>query len=453
MSTTVTVYCAGTEYDSRSGDIVAWLNANTSGLRGKELFFFPGPGSGEYADSLTTRKAADVSRTLEKGVPRTLPSLRLVADSAAVAFDAANWVEKKYDAATGDSLHERIQLALALLRAARVAGCTINLVGWSRGAVTCLGIAYALANDAALCACRVNLFLFDPVPGPEKLGLNGKNWSTELRSLKSNINDLSVVLMENDDRDWMMPPLTQPFTECSNDACGDVPRSRISLYPMPGVHSSGVESGGHYEESSSIGAHLVSAFLRDHGSRVPDTKVQSDISLIEMYARLKRKAMYGYIGQERTLKLRPVSLSITPFAPVVSLAVVSAPPARLAKIPNALRHDRFYVNEHHRGLFKKVFARIAWVLDPSLGGSGWNNGAAVDANLLKAAAPSMAQLIGDGVAAMLEQAACLRDDADLRRLLDALGYQGPVAATLAPSSTASFSSPAFSSRTAGQRRR
>lgn len=420
MASVTTIYCAGTGYDSKSGDIISWLNSHTSGTRGAELFFFPGPGSGEYADSLLTKQAADTARSVSRAVPRYLPAAKFVLDSAAATYDSANWVEKQFDAGTGDSLHARIKLAVARLRSGGAKGGVINLAGWSRGAVTCLGIAYALADDADLRTCKVNLFLFDPVPGPEgRLGLNSKNWAKELGTLRSNISDLSVVLMENEERDWMMAPLTQPFTDCGVAMCGEVPRSKISLYPMPGVHSSSVESGGNYAESADIGAHLVSEFLIEHGSPIQRNKLLNNLMLVETYARLKHKRSYGIIGGTSD---------------------------RQKKIPNEYRPTLFYVNEHHREVFGRLFPKIAWILDARMMSRAWGPAASAEARMLQSHARTMAQVVGDGVSALVG-AQCMvkpRDANDLSKLLAALGYGGRVAASFAPAvrSSAAVSYPA-----------
>ncbi len=423
MASVVTVYCAGTAYDSKSDDIVAWLNSRTAGTRSRDLFFFPGPGSGEFAASLTTAAVADTAAAVARSAVGKLPQVRIEADTVQAAARGINAAQQLLDKMTGTSLHERIALAVRQLREAKAAGSQINLVGWSRGAVTCLGIAYALAEDSELRSCKVNLFLFDPVPGPERE--NSANWSRELTSLRSNINALAVVLMENDDRDWMLPPLTAPFTSCARDRCGEVDAKRITLYPLPGAHASAVETTGLYVESAAIGAHLVSRFLQRHGTSVPADKLLTDAALLDAYARLKRKAFYGFTGRESSTEWR--------LSPTLGVTRVSVPVARLAKIPNEFRATRFFVNEHHKRLMAKHYPALAWILDPAMPPLGWSVAAEHAITRLKAVAPNMAQLIGDGVAAILAVPnICLRDADDLKRLHKAMGYHGEVPATLIP---------------------
>ncbi len=433
MAEVFTVYCAGTEYDSKSDDIIAWLNTNTSAARGSRLFFFEGPGSGEYASSLLSRQVADGARGLAMRNPNFPQKLAL--DSAASLMEAENWVEKEFDSLSGASLFDRIARVVRALREGRAEGGTINLAGWSRGAVTCLGVANALSTDSTLKSCAVNLFLFDPVPGPRDL--NARNWSEQLSSLSANISRLAVVLMENDARDWMMPPLTAPFTACSQHSCGGVKRENISLYPLPGVHSSGVEGGGVYDESASIGAHLVSEFLLANGSPISRSKVLPPTALIDAYARLKQKGRHGLIGQEHNLKFAPLTVNGAIGQSIIALPIplmppklVIAPVARQTAVPNALRSSLFFVNEHHRKIFRTAFPRLSWVIEPGLNVTAWGPTVNIELAALKSHAPNMAQVIGDGVASVLSQAGvCIADEEDFRKLLEALGYAGQVAAT------------------------
>ena len=227
-----TIYCAGTAYDDASGDVIAWLNANTEGTRGVDLFFYRGPGSDAMA----------------RGV-----------DS--IILGGATLMQYA-DQATGYSIADTVARALADLKALSTLPSQINMAGWSRGAITCLAIAHAMSADPKLSAIGLNLYLFDPVPGR----FNRWNWKAEFTTATPNVTDLEVLLMENVSS-WITKfAVVDPFlnaTQSATNACG-----QVSLIPMPGVHSSAVEAGGHYVEASKIGAHLVSQFLIDHGSVV-----------------------------------------------------------------------------------------------------------------------------------------------------------------------------------------
>ena len=62
----------------------------------------------------------------------------------------------------------------------------VNMAGWSRGAVTCHMLAHALAKHPFLKNIPVNIFAFDPVPGPG-------NFKLEQVSLPTNVRNLSLI--------------------------------------------------------------------------------------------------------------------------------------------------------------------------------------------------------------------------------------------------------------------
>ena len=67
-------------------------------------------------------------------------------------------------------------------------------MGHSRGAVTCIMLAHAMAATAVLRAIRVNIFAIDPVPGGYSDFSFGAGSPFEI---PSNVREYTSILMEN----------------------------------------------------------------------------------------------------------------------------------------------------------------------------------------------------------------------------------------------------------------
>jgi hypothetical protein len=221
----------------------------------------------------------------------------------------------------------------------------INLVGHSRGAVTCIMVAHALAADANFRAIPVNIFAIDPVPGGYSdfvsLSLPGNPYE-----LPANVRDYTSILMEN---------AGTPFFACLAE--GHNLRSlgagtRITQYPMPGKHGDAVKTDTNAYPLSRISAHLVASFLLDNRSpanlMIIDL-LRDDDELVEDYAivaldRLERGKSKGAAASW-----------------LVSRWLV--PPLwrndRSRLVRNDYRAHPFYVNAHHAGLFNGCCGLIA----------------------------------------------------------------------------------------------
>lgn len=131
----------------------------------------------------------------------------------------ASWFWRTYDYGdrhpTPQELQERI---IRMFRKPRLP-TQVNLVGWSRGGISCHMLANAMANDPELCHVPVNIFAIDPVPGV------GNVQQTRVM-LSANVREY-VGFYSRDERSKgfaCVVPSVQPDT-------------RISVFPMPGRHA------------------------------------------------------------------------------------------------------------------------------------------------------------------------------------------------------------------------
>ncbi len=95
----------------------------------------------------------------------------------------------------------------------------VNIVGWSRGAVSCHMLANAMLNDPELKHIPVNIFAVDPVPGP-------LNFQPERVKLGSNVREY-VGFFARDERSKGFACVI-PTTNA---------RSKVSIFPLPGRHA------------------------------------------------------------------------------------------------------------------------------------------------------------------------------------------------------------------------
>lgn len=130
-----------------------------------------------------------------------------------------SWFWRKYNygerTVTQQALQEQI---IKLFRKDGIIPTCVNLVGWSRGAVSCHMLANMMLNDPELKQVPVNIFAVDPVPGP-------MNFQPERVTLGVNVKEY-VGFFARDERSKgfsCVIPLTHSNT-------------RTHVYPMAGRH-------------------------------------------------------------------------------------------------------------------------------------------------------------------------------------------------------------------------
>ena len=224
------------------------------------------------------------------------------------------------------SLQERQQLAPPLT--------SVNLVGHSRGAVTCIMLAHAMAATAGLQAIRANIFAIDPVPGGYSDFSFGVGSPFEI---PSNVREYTSILMEN---------AGDPFFACLSEGRNlrKLGNTNITQYPLPGKHGDATKSDFAVYPTARISAHLLASFLTDNGSSAEIAIldwIREDRELVEDYATLALQRM-----TKKQAKKAATSWGISRWV---------FPPLwlndRSRLIKNDYRSHPFYVNAHHAGLF------------------------------------------------------------------------------------------------------
>jgi hypothetical protein len=131
-----------------------------------------------------------------------------------------SWFWRKYDYGTRHITQQQLQeQIIKQFRKDGLIPTQVNLIGWSRGGISCTMLANAMLNDSALKHIPVNIFAIDPVPG----ALNFQNNRTRLGE---NVKEY-VGIYARDERsagfDCVIP-------EFSND-------TKVHVYPMAGRHA------------------------------------------------------------------------------------------------------------------------------------------------------------------------------------------------------------------------
>ncbi|MFH2002400.1 MAG: hypothetical protein ABIK28_22195 [Planctomycetota bacterium] len=242
----------------------------------------------------------------------------------------------------------------------------INLVGWSRGAVTCIMLAHAIKAAGftkVIPTLKINIFTFDPVPGAQ----NDFGTNTDLDKfdktgrfgskvdLSSIVNQYSSILMEHItgklkgiiSKDWAFKCISPRFKP--EEGSG----GNATFYPLPGEHADCVMYKTN--PAGKIGLHLCHQFLKDNGTDLKTYEMMSNTQLLENYSELRMK----YATGAQHAKTEPTK-------------------HRKKLVVNTKRSDSYFVNLHHYETFRKT---LPMVLDDIESGKKFG------ANLLKVIYP------------------------------------------------------------------
>ncbi|MGE8050324.1 hypothetical protein ACQKPT_18775 [Pseudomonas monteilii] len=189
------------------------------------------------------------------------------------ACATASWFWRTYDYGdrhpTPQALQARI---ISMFRKPRLP-LQVNLVGWSRGGISCHMLANAMAQDPVLRDIPVNIFAIDPVPG---IG----NVQTERTTLAANVREY-VGFYSRDERSKGFACVI-PSVDSSTQIC---------IYPMPGRHATlvgnasadGASGGEALKEPGLVVRHFAEVCLARWGVELDKRLALSDRQLMEYH--------------------------------------------------------------------------------------------------------------------------------------------------------------------------
>ncbi len=144
--------------------------------------------------------------------------------------EGSNLVTRGIKAGTGGGVQENVDNTVELIRALNLANLkpeAINMLGWSRGAVTCIRIAWKLfqSQDANIRQIPVNIFAVDPVAGA------GHSTEVDATTVTPNVRNYFATLATGEQRRFFKP-IAGHRLHIANAA-----QTKAWIVPMPGHHS------------------------------------------------------------------------------------------------------------------------------------------------------------------------------------------------------------------------
>ncbi len=291
-----------------AGELVSTLAGNHPGREFAEWIVVDGPGSGNLqADELFAEtREYGLSGTLfghgwDENVRHALDIIKgkcewerkelTEADynrlkAAGIAIEEVkvegSWLWRTYNYGERSVTQQRLQeQIIATFRKDGVIPTRVNLVGWSRGGISCHMLANAMYNDSELKAVPVNIFAIDPVPGIA-------NFQQDKTELRDNVKEY-VAIYARDERSKgfsCVIPLTARNT-------------KVSVYPMAGRHATLVgnatSSGDAPSNAADLKAlvepgrivrHLAEACLKRWGVQLNKTLNLTEYELADLAKRI-----------------------------------------------------------------------------------------------------------------------------------------------------------------------
>ncbi|QDT60008.1 hypothetical protein SV7mr_25240 [Stieleria bergensis] len=336
-NTVVTIYCCGTgEHRDKLDNIVPYTWRATNGAR---VYMNDGAGNGRY-DIL---KSEHILKTVESG-----GNFWFQKDKAFKSKNTSLIKGNIGGVGTQDNIINSIQfLWMEYYAKNKPTFGTINLCGWSRGAVTCILLAHAIEEAgfrAMIPSLKVNIFAIDPVPG----GVNdfgSGNFDKTGRvgtpdELAMCVNEYQAVLAEN-----VGGAIGTAFRNCSPDFTGASRNSPMKTeFPLPGSHSNVAKiNSGNTVGRLSIS--LCHRFLRRHGTDLllpmemsEDQELEQFAEILLQHGKFKKK---GVFNRKKVFKKWSVATM------------------RAGIVRNAERAHRFFVNHYHAELLERRLPRVA----------------------------------------------------------------------------------------------
>jgi len=236
---------------------------------------------------------------------------------------------------------------VSMLHANNQLPSAINMLGWSRGAVTCIRIAYFLwqSQDPAIRAIPINIFAVDPVAGARH------NDEVDATTLTPNVQNYVATLAMDERRRFFKPIVAHRLTIQSPID------TDVWVLPIPGTHSNTAKMNN---DAGKLVFNLAYRFL--HSCSTPVEPMRHYCLSNDQAWSLYERIMTGQGNVERT-----------PFGSAAALGGV--PYARATEV-SAYRGSDFFVNTHAREIFKRVFPvtyeAYFGVGSLAINTSGWN---------------------------------------------------------------------------------
>lgn len=228
----------------------------------------------------------------------------------------------------------------------------INLVGWSRGGVTCHMMANALREDPETARIPVRIFANDPVPGVGQ-------FRARRTILGDNVEEY-IAVYSRDERSFGFMPIIPQLAR----------RTRRTILSMPGRHATLVGNASNYgdapnrfREPGRITRDLAEKALSRWGTPLRERISLSAHELLRLYDKVLAddEAYRGLRGRTYTFAWGGSSRDVAQGTSAWTNPSAPANPVFGSSVTvdfdhaGGLRPDPVFVNSHHRWLFGQVF--------------------------------------------------------------------------------------------------
>ncbi|AXA90525.1 hypothetical protein [Massilia sp. YMA4] len=361
--TTFTVFFCGTGASHEDhqnpayidGELIAKLARNHPGLEFDDWIIVDGPGSGNLQEADKWVRPGNYCGPM--GIGFGYGWEENVAHAIAVIKKDPKWYRKSYTEKDKKALSSQFEqglldensvrkitpqhLQLARARIMKIPLPTVvNLVGWSRGAVTCHMMANAMAQDEQLKGVTVNIFAIDPVPGPLQ-------FQPHRVALGPNVQDYFGVFAR-DERSFGFTPTLPKLSVRGSYLTVILPGRHGTL--VGNAHADGQRQGPQtFTAPGRLVRHFAELFLNCHGVTMTNCLNLSSYQQLKLYDEMVLlDAGYQAMQRHSYTKL-PDSLGKT--RPIAQGHASTNTP--LAKV-TALESPGGFINTHHEYLWNRV---------------------------------------------------------------------------------------------------
>lgn len=318
MPKVFTIFCHGTDWnrDKKEPEIVNFFAHNAQGSEYESWLMLDGVGSRNRSGQMAGQfDWASRERLKKRGrkFSEWLESLSVVS------------------AVTGHGVSDNVRHAIVALANLEPMPTCINLIGWSRGAVTALIIANKVAEIFPDIK-DINIFAIDPVAGRDA-GIDPDK--PENRTIPAAVkNYLAFLAMGENRRTFKPQDATRVIVQS--------PASNVVFLPIDGIHGSPALHDKATKEISQIAWSTAYLFLTHLGTPIQKTPpffVRSDSGLLEAYSNMKLKdEVYKSIKQKGMIQF------------IIGRGFSSRDFAK--NLDEYVINPEYFINQHHRQCFQ-----------------------------------------------------------------------------------------------------
>lgn len=209
----------------------------------------------------------------------------------------------------------------------------INMVGWSRGAVTSIRQANYLSKEFP--DIKINIFSVDPVAG---LGQDTDDGPYSSNILPDNVEEYIIIFAGNEDR-FAFPPLPLP-----KNLSGTTPR--YVYLPFPGDHSNVAKKDN---DSGAIIAHICCKFLIAHGS-LADKSSPLKNEMLQALVKTQSELLTSYDNLLSSISggSNKGHIQVNHGSQTTIMSAVTSSDTGRGASPFS---GKFFINQHHKEVF------------------------------------------------------------------------------------------------------